>query len=231
MFTGAVLGVGTSDLFSLFSVFLIFLLTFGGIILKERGTVKIEIEIGKKKKKKTEIIEFNAFYPTLLNGAMLITFYFIGCILWNVGHFLDTHPFYAIVPLFAFSAFYLYRYLSDNKVRWQYLMLLLFALAYLLILNTITSLAVPYYGLFLIVLGFMMLLLGNRLYERLGIDQLGGFYVVGCFLSIAAFLYSVLEFNAFMLSLFFFSASFFTSPCPRSPRLFSQNNILQSNLA
>jgi hypothetical protein len=89
-------------------------------------------------------------------------------------------------------------------------MLLLFALAYLLILNTITSLAVPYYGLFLIVLGFMMLLLGNRLYGLLGIDQLGGFYVVGCFLSIAAFLYSVLEFNAFMLSLFFFSASLFT---------------------
>jgi hypothetical protein len=202
--------VGSSALFPLSSIFLIFILTIGGGLLKERGTVKVEVEIGKKRKKKIEVREYNVFYPTLFNSAMLITFYFIFCILWNVGTFLDVYPFYAIIALIGFSLFYLYRYFTDKKVRWQYLMLLLIGLAYLLTLYTITSLAAPYYGLFLIVLGFLMMLTGDRLYPRLGIDQLGGFYVVGCFISIIAFIYSVLTFTSFVLALFFFSAGLFT---------------------
>ena len=202
--------VGSFLLFPVFAIFLILFLTIGGIVLKERGTVKVEVEVGKKRKKKIEVREFNVFYPTLFNGAMLITFYFIFCIIWNVGAFLDANPFYAIIPLAAFSLFYLYRYLADKRVRWQYMMLLLVALAYLLILYAITSLATPFYGLFLVVLGFVMMFLGERLYPRLGIDQVGGFYVVGCFVSIIAFIYSVLTFNSFLLSLLFFSASLFT---------------------
>ncbi|MBW1824524.1 MAG: hypothetical protein JRI87_08150, partial [Deltaproteobacteria bacterium] len=109
---------GSSALFPLFSIFLIILLTIGGVILKERGTVKVEVEVGKKRKKKIEVREYNVFYPTLFNSAMLITFYFIFCILWDVGTFLDAYPFYAIIPFIGFSLFYLYRYFTDKKVRW-----------------------------------------------------------------------------------------------------------------
>jgi hypothetical protein len=181
-----------------------------GQFLKEKGTVKLEIEVGKKKKKKVEVVEHNVFFPTLNNGAMLITFYFIGSIVWNVGTFLASYPFYAIAPLVGFALFYLYRYLTDKKVRWQYMMLLLIGVAYLLMLYTITSLTVPYYGLFLIALGFIMMLAGDRLHPRLGMDQVGGFYVVGCFISVSAFLYSVLTFSSLMLALFLFAASLFT---------------------
>ena len=45
-------GVGTSALFPLFSIPLVALLAFGSELLKERGTVKVEIEVGKKKKRR-----------------------------------------------------------------------------------------------------------------------------------------------------------------------------------
>jgi len=202
--------VGSSALFPLFSLGLIGILALVGQFLKERGTVKLEIEVGKKKKKKTEVVEHNVFFPTLNNGAMLITFYFIGSIVWNVGTFLDAYPFYAIVPLLGFALFYLYRYLTDKKVRWQYMMLLLIGVAYLLLLYIITSITTPYYGLFLIALGFIMMLAGDRLYPRLGMDQVSGFYVVGCFISVISFLFSALTFSSLMLACFLFSASLFT---------------------
>jgi hypothetical protein len=202
--------VGSSALFPIFSILLIGFLVLVGELLKKRGTVKVEIEVGKKKKKKKEIVEHNVFFPTLNNGAMLITFYFMGSILWYVGTFLDAFPSYAIIPLFGFALFYLYRYLTDKKVRWQYMMLLLVGAAYLLMLYTITTLAAPYYGLFLIGLGFVMMLAGDRLYSLLGVDQVSGFYVVGCFISLSAFLYSVLTFSSIMLAFFLFSASLFT---------------------
>ena len=89
-------------------------------------------------------------------------------------------------------------------------MLLLVAFAYLLTLFTITSLDPPYYGPFLIGLGFIMMLAGDRLYPRLGVDQVSGFYVVGCVVSLVSFLYALLAYDAFLLSLFLFSASLFT---------------------
>jgi len=203
-------GIGSSALFPLFSIPLIGFLVLAGEFLKERGTVKIETEVGKKKKKKIEVVEHNAFFPTLSNGAMLVTFYFIGSILWDVNAFLDAYPFYAIVPLIGFALFYLYRFLADKKVRWQYLMLLLIGEAYLLTLSIITSLAAPYYGLFLIVLGFLMMFAGDRLHSRLGMDQVSGFYVVGCFIAVSSFLYSVLTFSSLILAFFLFSASLLT---------------------
>ena len=203
-------GVGTSALFPLFSIPLVALLAFGSELLKERGTVKVEIEVGKKKKKK-EIVEHNVFSPTLSNGAMLVTVYFIWSILWNRGAFVEQFPLYAIVPLFAYALFFLYRYLVEKRVRWQYCMLLLVAFAYLLTLFTITSLEPPYYGPFLIGLGFVMMLAGDRLHPRLGIDQVSGFLVVGCFVSLASFLYALLAYDAFLISLFLFSASLFTT--------------------
>ena len=202
--------VGSSALFPLLSIGLIGTLALAGEFLKERGTVTVETEVGTKKKKKTEVVEHNVFFPTLNNGAMLITFYFIGSILWNVGTFLEAYPFYAIVPLLGFALFYLYRYLTDKKVRWQYMMLLLTGAAYLLMLYTITSLTAPYYGLFLIGLGFLMMLAGDRFHSRLGMDQVSGFYVVGCFISVSAFLYAALTFSSLMLACFLFSASLFT---------------------
>ena len=202
--------VGSSALFPLFSILFIGFLVLAGEFLKERGTVKIETEVGKKKKKKIEVVEHNVFFPTLSNGAMLVTFYFIGSILWDLNIFLDAYPFYAIVPLLGFALFYLYRFIRDKKVRWQYLMLLLIGEAYLLTLYIITSIAPPYYGLFLIALGFLMMLGGDRLHSRLGMDQVSGFYVVGCFISVSSFLYSVLTFSSLMFAFFLFSASLFT---------------------
>lgn len=202
--------VGSSAPFPVYSLVLIGILTVAGQFLKEKGTVRVAIETGKKKKKTQEVREYNVFYPTLNNGALLITLYFAGSIVWDAGTFLDAYPLYAILPLLGFALFYLYRYLTDKKVRWQYMMLLLIGLAYLLSLYTVTSLPLPYYGLFLILLGFAMMLAGDRLYPHLGMDQVSGFYVAGCFISVISFIYSVLAFSSLMLALFLFSASLFT---------------------
>jgi len=76
--------VGSSALFPLFSIGLIGILALVGQFLKERGTVKLEIEVGKKKKKKIEVVEHNVFFPTLNNGQCSLPFILLDlfCGMW-----------------------------------------------------------------------------------------------------------------------------------------------------
>ena len=150
------------------------------------------------------------FYPSLHTDAIFVTVYFTGYILININAYIKTGLAWAIIPVFAFSLFYLFRYLTTRFMRCEYGCLILFSLGFILLLYSLETLPVHYFGMFLIPLGFIMMGIGTKYHGRLELIEVSPLYAVGLIVSLAAFGYSVLDRTPLLWSLLFFSASLFT---------------------
>ncbi len=189
--------------YPLFSLIPISLLAYLGYILREKGL----------------------FYPSLHTSSMLLTFWFLGYIIIFLSSYFEEGLWIAAISLFGFSSFYFFRYYLTRSVRYQYAMLIFFSLGFLLTLYTLRGLEASYYGIPLIGLGFIMLQVGNKYLDTLGISQVSPFYLMGIFLSLFAFFYSVQERAPLLLSPLFLSASLFTTNSYLEPKAKEKTEI------
>jgi len=143
--------------------------------------------------------------PSLYRGIYWITLYFTYYIILDMGKYFNL---LGAIPLYGYSIYYLLRYIKKNRLRHGYIGLSYLSFGYLMMLYGTGPELASGKGIYLVILGAIISIIGERLHGRYDLKFISPFYTIGIILSLTSFIYSFQDIIVFNISLVIMGVSF-----------------------